>query len=102
MVKVLFCIEPQPCRPIYPMYVVGRIARLRLQKTMADIPPLNRCHRCGCTSYKPVIERNAEGAMAPSGRYKCVQCGVVFASVLQWRSDGMGAAMAASAASAAS
>ena len=44
---------------------------------MDDIKPLNRCHRCGCTSYKPVIERNAEGAMTPSGQYKCVLCGVV-------------------------
>lgn len=67
------------------MYVVGQIVRLRLQIAMADLIPVNRCHRCGCTSYKPVIERNAEGAMTPCGRYKCVLCGVVFTSVSQWR-----------------
>ena len=70
------------------MYVVRRIVRLRLQNAMADLIPVNRCHRCGCTAYKPVIERNAEGAMTPCGRYQCAQCGLVFASLLQWRGEG--------------
>ena len=46
---------------------------------------INRCHRCGATSYKTLIARDAAGAMRPSGRYQCVQCRLEFADVSQWR-----------------
>ena len=46
---------------------------------------LNKCHRCGATSYKPVIERDAAGSMKPSGQHQCVGCGLTFGSIDEWR-----------------
>jgi hypothetical protein len=33
---------------------------------------INKCHRCGATSYKPVIKRDESGTMMPSGEHQCV------------------------------
>jgi hypothetical protein len=46
---------------------------------------MHRCHHCGATSYRQVIERNAQGAMGPSGRYRCTGCEVVFVHTREWR-----------------
>jgi ribosomal protein S27AE len=45
----------------------------------------NACGRCGATSYKSLMARDASGAMRASGRYQCVQCQRVFASVQDWK-----------------
>ncbi len=46
---------------------------------------INKCHRCGATSYKPVIKRDESGAMNPSGEHQCVGCGLVFTDIDEWR-----------------
>jgi ribosomal protein S27E len=45
----------------------------------------HRCHNCGATSYKSVIGRDEQGAMRPTGRYRCTGCDVVFSSAQTWR-----------------
>ena len=47
--------------------------------------PSNKCHRCGATSYKPVIKRDENGTMTPSGEYQCVGCKLVFTDIDAWR-----------------
>jgi hypothetical protein len=47
---------------------------------------INKCHRCGATSYKPVIKRDDSGTMKPSGEYQCVGCKLVFMDIATWRS----------------
>ena len=54
---------------------------------MADQKPINSCQHCGGTAYKPIMQRNAAGVMARSGRYQCAQCGVVFNNIHHWRGD---------------
>ncbi|MGM9428392.1 hypothetical protein [Hydrogenophaga sp. MI9] len=49
--------------------------------------PANACRRCGATAYKPVIARDASGAMMPSGTYRCVGCKLEFNTVDQWRAS---------------
>ena len=51
-----------------------------------DNKPANACRRCGATAYRPVIARDANGAMMPSGAYRCVRCKLEFTSIDQWRS----------------
>jgi hypothetical protein len=45
----------------------------------------NKCHRCGATSYKPVIKRDVDGAMNPSGESQCVGCKLIFTEIDEWR-----------------
>jgi len=45
---------------------------------------LYKCHECGATSYQPVIDRVASGALLPTGQYKCTGCRNIFASVRAW------------------
>jgi len=47
--------------------------------------PQNACARCGHSAYRPVLERNGRGVIAPSGRYQCAHCKLVFGSVRDWR-----------------
>ena len=47
--------------------------------------PVNRCHQCGATSYKPVIKRDETGTMRPSGEYKCVGCQLTFTDIEAWK-----------------
>lgn len=49
--------------------------------------PVNACHRCGATAYKPVITRDPEGNMRPNGQYQCVKCLLVFSSMSEWRGE---------------
>ncbi len=56
-----------------------------------DGRPLNVCHRCGASAYRPVVARDAQGAMRPNGRYRCVCCKLEFAHIDEFR----GAALAA-------
>lgn len=48
---------------------------------------MNSCHVCHSTCYRPIISRNAEGHMLPSGRYQCVNCKLEFETVAAWRGD---------------
>jgi hypothetical protein len=47
--------------------------------------PVNKCHRCGATSYKPVIKRDESGTMTHSGELQCVGCKLVFTDIDSWR-----------------
>lgn len=47
------------------------------------------CCRCGARSYHRVIGRDRDGAMRPTGRYRCSGCSAVFADPRAWR-DGAG------------
>lgn len=47
--------------------------------------PVNKCHACGATTYQQVIQRDAAGAMRPSGVYQCSGCKLLFSSVGEWR-----------------
>jgi hypothetical protein len=47
--------------------------------------PVNKCHACGATAYKQVIQRDAAGAMSPSGVYQCSGCRMLFSSIGEWR-----------------
>lgn len=53
--------------------------------SMHSTSPVNACRRCGSTAYRPVIARDASGAMKPTGRYRCIGCKVEFQTVEQWR-----------------
>ncbi len=50
--------------------------------------PLSCCRMCGATSYRPVIARDATGAMTRTGLYQCSGCSVVFADPKAWREGG--------------
>jgi len=52
---------------------------------MNEVIPANHCGRCGAVAYQPELARDSQGAMRPTGRYRCVQCKVVFSDVRQWR-----------------
>ncbi len=45
----------------------------------------NKCYRCGAASYKPVIKRDENGAMNPSGESQCVGCKLIFTEIDEWR-----------------
>jgi hypothetical protein len=53
---------------------------------------MHRCHRCNATSYRQVIERDTQGAMRPSGRYRCTGCEIVFSTTREWRDGPSGSA----------
>ena len=46
---------------------------------------MNKCNQCGSTSYKPIIKRDDQGVMRPSGQYQCAGCNLVFANLDEWR-----------------
>ncbi len=50
--------------------------------------PTSCCRMCGATSYRPVIARDAAGAMTRTGLYRCSGCSVVFADPRAWREGG--------------
>lgn len=43
---------------------------------------------CGASSYRPVLDRDAGGAMRATGLYRCSGCSVVFADPRAWREGG--------------
>ena len=55
---------------------------------MSEAIPANHCGRCGAVAYQSELARDSRGAMRPTGRYRCVQCKVVFSDVRQWRAFG--------------
>lgn len=56
---------------------------------MPSTTPVNACRLCGATAYRPVIARDASGAMKPTGRYRCVGCKLEFEHVKQWRTPAL-------------
>lgn len=50
--------------------------------------PTSCCRLCGAASYRPVIARDAAGAMTHTGLYRCSGCSVVFADPKAWREGG--------------
>ena len=59
------------------------------EKHNKAMTPVNRCHRCGATSYKPVIKRDDSGIMKPSGEYQCVGCKFLFTDIDVWKHGGV-------------
>ena len=51
---------------------------------MATYKTIYKCRECGATSYQPVVDRAANGALKPTGAYKCTGCRNVFASLRAW------------------
>jgi hypothetical protein len=47
--------------------------------------PVNKCHKCGATTYAQVIERDASDAMRPTGMHRCAGCKLLFTSIHEWR-----------------
>jgi len=43
-----------------------------------------KCCQCGATSYQRVIDRAENGALQPTGQYKCTGCRNVFATLKAW------------------
>ena len=43
-----------------------------------------QCHECGATSYQRVIDRAHNGALLPTGQYRCTGCRNVFATIRAW------------------
>jgi hypothetical protein len=52
---------------------------------MNDERPMNSCHRCGATAYKPVVARSDKGVMQRNGQYQCVKCNLTFTDIREWR-----------------
>lgn len=46
---------------------------------------MTKCHVCGATSFRKVIERDPGGAMSHLGRFACDGCGMVFTDRQVWR-----------------
>lgn len=61
------------------------MATLSQQKHSNGRLVMNKCHQCGSTSYKPIIRRDQQGVMRPSGQYQCTGCNRVFTTLDTWR-----------------
>jgi len=60
---------------------------------MANYKTIYKCRECGATSYQRVIDRAQNGALQPTGQYRCTGCRNIFASLQAWwtpRSTGDG------------
>lgn len=51
---------------------------------MANYKTIYQCRECGATSYQRVISRAENGALIPTGQYKCTGCRNVFDSLRAW------------------
>jgi predicted nucleic acid-binding Zn ribbon protein len=52
--------------------------------TMATYKTIYKCRECGATSYQQVIDRAQNGALMPTGQYRCTGCRNVFATIRSW------------------
>jgi DNA-directed RNA polymerase subunit RPC12/RpoP len=43
-----------------------------------------KCRECGATSYQPVLDRAHNGALLPTGQYRCTGCRNVFEDLKSW------------------
>ena len=55
---------------------------------MTITPTLRCCRMCGATSYRPVIARDAQGALRATDLFQCSGCSVVFTDPKAWREGG--------------
>jgi DNA-directed RNA polymerase subunit RPC12/RpoP len=60
-----------------------------IAKKYSSLPMVNykthyKCHKCGTPSYQRVIERDASGALRPSGAYRCAGCRSIFETLRAW------------------
>lgn len=51
---------------------------------MAHYKTIYQCRECGATCYQRVIVRAENGALRPTGQYKCAGCRNIFASLRAW------------------
>ncbi len=51
---------------------------------MANFKTIYKCRMCGATNYQPVIGRADNGALLPTGEYRCSGCRNIFASIRAW------------------
>jgi DNA-directed RNA polymerase subunit M/transcription elongation factor TFIIS len=43
-----------------------------------------KCRECGATSYQQMIDRAQNGALIPTGQYRCTGCRNIFSSIRSW------------------
>jgi DNA-directed RNA polymerase subunit RPC12/RpoP len=43
-----------------------------------------KCRECGATSYQPMLGRAHNGALLPTGKYRCTGCRNVFDDLKSW------------------
>ncbi len=74
--------------PVFTRHYIKTLVKTRASAyslpTMATFKTVYKCRECGATSYQPVIDRAANGALKPTGEYKCTGCRNVFASLRAW------------------
>lgn len=51
---------------------------------MAMYKTVYKCRECGATSYQRVLDRDALGALRPTGEYRCTGCRNIFATLRAW------------------
>jgi DNA-directed RNA polymerase subunit RPC12/RpoP len=51
---------------------------------MATNNTIYKCRECGATSYQRLLERAQNGALLPTGPYRCTGCRNLFANVRSW------------------
>jgi len=51
---------------------------------MATYKTIYKCRECGATSYQQVVDRAADGALKPTGQYRCTGCRNIFANIRAW------------------
>ena len=66
---------------IYTKTLVKFRANAYSRALMPTFKTMYKCRECGATGYQPVIDRAADGALKPTGEYKCTGCRNVFASL---------------------
>ena len=51
---------------------------------MVNYKTVYKCRECGATSYQKVIDRAQNGALLPTGQYRCTGCRNIFADIRAW------------------
>ena len=51
---------------------------------MVNYKTIYKCHECGATSYQKVIDRAQNGALLPTGQYRCTGCRNIFSDIRTW------------------
>ncbi len=63
---------------------LGSVRAITVWAIMATFKTVYKCCKCGATSYQRVIERASNGALLPTGEYRCTGCRNVFATLRAW------------------
>ena len=51
---------------------------------MVNYKTIYKCCKCGATSYQRMLERAENGALLPTGAYRCSGCRNVFQTLKAW------------------